>query len=215
MKTHQTLAFLLSNKKIDQAQGKSNEANELYMSSLNETGKMVAREYGKAQSRTVLETITRVNAWLKSNENIQDEVNPADSVSQISHGSKSKASSTSSKQSKTSSKCSKASANVSAADAKVHVASRKVALIAEENLLQQHQTLENEMLKIEQEKLKIEQEESRLKRETEIAKAEAEERVYDDYISSVQSPVSHARAVASVRQGGEVSPKFWTGSTIF
>ena len=71
------------------------------------------------------------------------------------------------------------------------------------------------MLKIEQEKLKIEQEESRLKRETEIAKAEAEERVYDDYISSVQSPVSHARAVASVRQGGEVSPKFWTGSTIF
>ena len=58
------------------------------------------------------------------------------------------------------------------------------------------------MLKIEQEKLKIEQEESRLKRETEIAKAEAEERVYDDYILSVQSPVSHARAVASVRQGG-------------
>ena len=36
-------------------------------------------EYGEAQGRTVLETITRVNAWHKSNENILDEVNPTDS----------------------------------------------------------------------------------------------------------------------------------------
>ena len=39
---------------------------------------MKDREYGEAQGRTVLETITRVNAWQKRNENILDEVNPTD-----------------------------------------------------------------------------------------------------------------------------------------
>ena len=37
---------------------------------------MKDRENGEAQGRTVLETITRVNAWHKRNENILDEVNP-------------------------------------------------------------------------------------------------------------------------------------------
>ena len=39
---------------------------------------MKDREYGEAQGRTVLETITLVNAWQKRNENILDEVNPTD-----------------------------------------------------------------------------------------------------------------------------------------